>query len=29
LFAGSYWLSVRHKDPAATGPYTIGVKKSG
>jgi hypothetical protein len=28
LFAGSYWLSVRHKDPAATGPYTIGVKKS-
>lgn len=29
LFAGSYWLSVRHRDPAATGPYTIGVKKSG
>ena len=29
LFAGSYWLSVRHKDPAATGPYTIGVKRSG
>ena len=29
LFAGSHWLSVRHKDPAATGPYTIGVKKSG
>jgi Astacin (Peptidase family M12A) len=28
LFAGSYWLSVRHKDPASTGPYTIGVKKS-
>jgi hypothetical protein len=28
LFAGSYWLSVRHKDPAATGPYTIGVKRS-
>ena len=27
LFAGSYWLSVRHKNPAATGPYTIGVKK--
>jgi hypothetical protein len=29
LVAGSYWLSVRHKEPAATGPYTIGVKKSG
>jgi hypothetical protein len=29
LHAGSYWLSVRHKDPAATGAYTIGVKKSG
>ena len=28
LFPGSYWLSVRHKDPAAAGPYTIGVKKS-
>jgi hypothetical protein len=28
LFAGSYWLSVRHKDSASTGPYTIGVKKS-
>lgn len=26
LAAGSYWLSVRHKDPAATGAYTIGVK---
>jgi hypothetical protein len=29
LFAGSYWLSVRHKDPLAIGPYTIGVKRSG
>ena len=29
LFPGSYWLSVRHKDPAATGTYTIGVKKQG
>lgn len=28
LFDGSYWLSVRHKNPVATGPYTIGVKKS-
>jgi hypothetical protein len=28
LQPGSYWLSVRHKDPAATGVYTIGVKKS-
>ncbi len=28
LSPGSYWLSVRHKDPAAIGPYTIGVKKS-
>ncbi|MDQ3011312.1 MAG: M12 family metallopeptidase [Acidobacteriota bacterium] len=27
LFPGSYWLSVRHKNPAATGIYTIGVKK--
>jgi hypothetical protein len=27
LFAGSYWLSVRHKDPAATGAYTIGVRR--
>ena len=26
LFPGSYWLSVRHKQPAATGPYTIGVR---
>jgi len=29
LFPGSYWLSVRHKDPTATGIYTIGVKKRG
>ena len=28
LFPGSYWLSVRHKDPNAAGPYMIGVKKS-
>jgi hypothetical protein len=27
LAAGSYWLAVRHKDPGATGAYTIGVKK--
>jgi hypothetical protein len=27
LVPGSYWLSVRHKDPRAAGPYTIGVKK--
>ena len=26
LKPGSYWLSVRHKDPAATGAYTLGVK---
>jgi hypothetical protein len=26
LQPGSYWLSVRHKDPNATGEYTIGVK---
>ena len=26
LAAGSYWLSVRHKSPAGTGEYTIGVK---
>lgn len=29
LQPGSYWLSVRHKQPAATGQYTIGVKKRG
>jgi hypothetical protein len=29
LLPGSYWLSVRHKNPAATGQYTIGVKKAG
>lgn len=28
LFPGSYWLSVRHKDPSGTGQYTIGVKKA-
>ena len=27
LQPGSYWLSVRHKDPTAIGTYTIGVKK--
>jgi len=27
LAPGSYWLAVRHKDPGATGTYTIGVKK--
>ena len=27
LQPGSYWLSVRHKDPTKTGTYTIGVKK--
>jgi hypothetical protein len=26
LLPGSYWLSVRHKEPSAIGPYTIGVK---
>jgi hypothetical protein len=29
LFPGSYWLSVRHKNPTATGVYTIGVKERG
>lgn len=29
LFPAAYWLSVRHKNPAATGQYTIGVKKVG
>ena len=29
LFPGAYWLSVRHKNPAATGAYTIGVKRQG
>jgi hypothetical protein len=28
LLPGQYWLSVRHKDAAATGEYTIGVKKA-
>ncbi|MEO6525027.1 MAG: M12 family metallopeptidase [Gemmatimonadaceae bacterium] len=27
LFPASYWLSVRHKNPASAGPYTVGVKK--
>ena len=27
LFPGSYWLSVRHKNPTATGVYTVGVKQ--
>lgn len=26
LRPGSYWLSVRHKQPSATGPYSVGVK---
>lgn len=29
LYPGSYWLSVRHKDPTATGVYTVRVKKRG
>ncbi|MEP6719948.1 MAG: M12 family metallopeptidase [Variovorax sp.] len=29
LHAGSYWLSVRHKNAQATGSYSVGVKKSG
>jgi len=29
LQPGSYWLSVRHKNPGGTGTYTVGVKKSG
>jgi Astacin (Peptidase family M12A) len=28
LQPGSYWLTVRHKNPAATGVYTVSVKKS-
>lgn len=28
LLAGEYWLSVRHKNPAATGTYSVGVKTS-
>lgn len=28
LFPGTYWLSVRHKDPEGTGAYTIGVKRA-
>jgi hypothetical protein len=27
LQPGDYWLTVRHKTPAATGSYTVGVKK--
>jgi hypothetical protein len=26
LHAGQYWLSVRHKDPAATGTYAVAVR---
>jgi hypothetical protein len=29
LRPGQYWLTVRHKVAAATGQYTVGVKKSG
>jgi hypothetical protein len=29
LAPGSYWLSVRHKNPGATGEYTVGVKAQG
>ena len=25
LQPGEYWLSVRHKDPAATGTYSVGI----
>lgn len=28
LHPGSYWLSVRHKNPDATGQYTISVKQA-
>lgn len=27
LHPGGYWLTVRHKNPAATGQYTIGIKR--
>jgi hypothetical protein len=27
LIPGDYWLTVRHKQPAATGHYSVGVKK--
>ena len=27
LMPGSYWLTVRHKQPGGTGSYTVGVKK--
>lgn len=27
LLPGSYWLSVRHRDPAGTGSYTIGITR--
>jgi hypothetical protein len=29
LQPGSYWLSVRHKNPNGAGSYSVGVKKSG
>lgn len=28
LLPGQYWLSVRHKNPAATGTYSVGIKTS-
>jgi hypothetical protein len=27
LHPGEYWLTVRHKQPSATGSYSVGVKK--
>lgn len=27
LLPGEYWLSVRHKDPSATGTYSVGVTR--
>ncbi|WP_372525438.1 hypothetical protein [Piscinibacter sp.] len=26
LLLGAYWLTVRHKSPASTGQYRIGIK---
>ena len=26
LVPGEYWLTVRHKDPAATGTYSVAVR---